>query len=240
MESNVDTHTLFFKIMTPKKLNELLHRASGQNSILQRDINNKLKSLNIGFAQVRLVQELDKQDGEEICSLYINFINQNGKFGHISFHFDTKRSIYKKNIVGRFHARNNRNNTRKYAFRINTNSNKSYITMSLSKFSANPVPILKQFIDVSLEVLNLYFNPNSNLYLGRHNPNVPLTDHLCLKRITKVFRINSGSLQKTRKASTTGRYVLSKQDSASSQTNRKSPWGRLSDKGGIESSGVYD
>jgi hypothetical protein len=233
MEANVETHALFFKIMTPKKLNELLLRASGNNSILQRDINDKLKSLNIGFAQVRLVEELEKENGDEICSIYINFINQNGKFGHITFHFDTKRSIYKKNIVGRFHAKNNRNNTRKYAFRINTNSNKSYITMSLSKFSANPVPDLKQCIDVSLEVLNLYFNPDSNLYLGIHNPNVPLSDHPCLTRITKVLKRSTGSLQKTRKLSTTGRYVLLKHNSVSSQTNRKSPWGKVSVKDDI-------
>ena len=239
MESNVDTHALFFKIMTPKKLNELLHRASGRDNILQRDINDKLKSQNNVHVEVNLAKEIE--EGQEVCSLYINFINHNGKFGHITFHFDKKRNTKygKKNGLGRFHTKNNRNNTGSF-LRVTKNSENTLIIMSLSNYPSILRSDLKQCVDKSLEVLNLYFNPGSNLYLGRHNPNVPLTDHLCLKRITKVFRINSGSLQKTRKASTTVRYVLSKHASLSSQINRKSPWGRLSDKGSIESSGVYD
>jgi hypothetical protein len=239
MESNVDTHTLFFKIITPRKLNELLHRASGKNSILQRDINDKLKPLNIGRAEVNLAKEIE--ESQDVCSLYINFINHNGQFGHITFHFDKKRNTKyrKKNGLGRFHTKNNRNNTGSF-LRVTRNSENTFIIMSLSNYPSILQSDLKQCVDKSLEVLNLYFNPGSNLYLGNHNPNIPLTDHLCLKHITKVFKINTGSLQKTRKASTTGRYGSSKQDSASSQPNRKSPWGRLSDKGGVESSGIYD
>jgi hypothetical protein len=99
----------------------------------------------------------------------------------------------------------------------------------LSRHSSPFVSDLKECVDKSLEVLNLYFNPGSNLYLGIHNPNVPLKTHSCLSRITDTFRVNRGSLQPTRKASTTGRYVLSKQNSAPAHSRLSNPWGKISE-----------
>jgi hypothetical protein len=226
MEDNVETHTLFFKIMTPKKLNELLLRASGDNSILQRDINARLKGLNVGYAYVNIAKEIE--DGDEICSLYINFKKQHNKFGHITFHFDKKRNNKYKNVEdGRFHAKNNRNNTRKYALRIQKNSNNSFITMRLSDYAKGVLPDFKQCIDKSLEVLNEYFNPKTAVYLGIHNPDIPLHVHACLSRITKVFKSNSGSLQQTRKNPLSVYTILSTQRPPSSQASRKSPWGKV-------------
>jgi hypothetical protein len=226
--SNINTHTLFFKIMTPKKLNELLLRASGKNSILQRDIYANLKGLNIGRAEVNLAKEIE--EGAEVCSLYINFINHNGQFGHITFHFDKKRNIKykKKNGLGRFHTKNNRNTTGSF-LRVTRNSENSFITMSLSNYPSIIRSDLKQCVDKSLEVLNLYFNPDSNLYLGYHNPNIPLKKHECLTCITNVLKVNNGSLKHTRKAIIKNRYLLSKQDSGVSQSRRSNPWGKISE-----------
>jgi hypothetical protein len=226
--SNSNTHTWFFKIMTPRKLNELLLRASGKNSILQRDINARLRGLNVGYAEVKLVKEIE--EGEEVCSLYVNFKNHNNhkQFGHVTFHFDKKRNTkYKKNGLGRFHTKNNRNNTGSF-LRVTRNSEKTFITMSLSNYPSILQSDLKQCVDKSLEVLNLYFNPGSNLYLRHHNPNIPLRNHECLSRIINVLKVNNGSLQHTRKTIIKDRYLLSKQDSASSQSRSSNPWGKIS------------
>jgi hypothetical protein len=213
--------------MSPRKLNELLLRASGKNSILQRDINARLRGGNVGYAEVKIHKET--KDGEEVCSLYINFKKQTEQFGHITFHFDKKRPNHRNSATGRFHAKNNRNNTRKYIFRVSTNSNKTLITMRLSDYAKGVPSDLKICIDKSLEILNEYFNPKSTLYLGIHNPNVPLSKHTCLTRIANVFRSNSGSLQKTRKNPSSVYTSLSTQSPPSVLSSRKSPWGKVSE-----------
>jgi hypothetical protein len=227
--SNINTHTLFFKIMTPKKLNELLLRASGKNSILEKDINARLKGLNVGYAEVKLSEEIKEKD--KLCSLYINFKKENNQFGHITFHFDKKRNkLYtRKNGNSRFHAKNNRNKTSSL-IRVTTNSEKSFITLSLSKYSGTMKPDLKKCVDTSLDVLNLYFKPGTSYYLGIHNPNIPLRNHSCLSRIIDTLTVNKGSLQPTRKQSLKTYPLLSSHYSiSSSHSRRKSPWGKVSD-----------
>ncbi len=196
---------------------------------MQRNINARLRGLNIGYAEVNLVKEIE--EGEEVCSLYINFKNHNNhkQFGHITFHFDKKRNTkYKKNGLGRFYTKNNRNNTGSF-LRVTRNSENTFITMTLSTYPSILQSDLKQCVDNSLEVLNLYFRPKSTSYLGIHNPNIPLRKHEYLTCILNVLKVNKGSLQGTRKTIIKDRYLLSKQNSAPSHSRRSNPWGKISE-----------
>jgi hypothetical protein len=94
MGINANTHDIFFKFLTRKKLKELLLRAveTDGKKVLEDDINHRLQGKTNVIAQTRISSINNKNsthtnENQYPCSLYINFIDDNIQIGHITFHF---------------------------------------------------------------------------------------------------------------------------------------------------------
>ena len=77
-----ETHSIFFKKLTRKKLNELLNRVS--TGYLQNQINKVLSGYTTYI----------KFDKDTCTDIYIKFLSNNKhNIGHISIHFDNPNKI---------------------------------------------------------------------------------------------------------------------------------------------------
>jgi hypothetical protein len=191
MDDAFKTHDLFFQIITRKKLNELLNRAKDDENGLQKHINDKLKN---SKSEVKL------NNINTYCDIIINFINNNSQqIGHISFHIASENKLLSKNSRknGRFHAKNNINRNLKYTLRFNKVNDT--LKISLDKV----VKIRKEFeecLTVALDILNEYFNHNSELYLGNRLTRFKDEETTCFKLIENSVRHNPKTrLKNTRK-----------------------------------------
>ena len=190
------THDLFFNIITKNKLNELLNRADNSTKYLETQINNNLNnaSCNVNISSKNTH-----------CDIYIIFFDLKGdRIGHISLHItsDNKDISNASAKNGRFHAKNNKNRNYKYTFKFNKVKD-SFILLYIDREITTK--IRKEFEDclnVTLTILNEYFDPNSKYYLkhrltkydDNHKP------HKCLLKIeNKMKTAFKTRLKNTRK-----------------------------------------
>jgi hypothetical protein len=185
------THDFFFEVLSKKKLNELLNRVS--SGYLTNQINNNLQSH-------RAKYKLD----ENVCDIFINFIeiNTGKQIGHISFHLDKQNKNMKQHSLekGRFHVVNNRNRNRYYTLKINRTNDNSIIMYVKSNLTMKNN--LSECTTVTLNILNEYFNPKSNLYLKHHITKYANKDHICIDNIyNRIYKIGKNYLSSTRSKS---------------------------------------
>jgi hypothetical protein len=192
MEDAFKTHDLFFQVITRKKLNELLNRATGDKNMIENHINQRLKNKRC---------EVKLSNKNTYCDIFIGFFNIDNKnqLGHISFHIASENKLLSKNSRknGRFHAKNNINKNLKYTLRFNKVNDT--LKISLDKV----VKIRKEFEEcliVALAILNEYFNHNSELYLGNRLTRFKDEETTCFKLIENSVRHNPKTqLKNTRK-----------------------------------------
>jgi hypothetical protein len=201
MEQDEKTHILFFKLLSKRKLNELLLRSDPKYHSLQDEINARLN----GLTSLKAFTNIS-DDGDYKCSLYINFYDMNmipepKKIGHITFHFSPSMSSKGKNrnklsvSIGRMHGKNNINKSRQFTLRINETQNS--IRMTISKYALPVRSELKPCIEKSIEILNEYFNSNSPYFLG--NRLFTQDVHPCYSYIVNQMRKSKTPIENTRK-----------------------------------------
>jgi hypothetical protein len=180
-----NTHDIFFDFITEKKLNELYHRADGGNSsYLANQINSRLQN-------IRCKIKLGKV-GNYYCDIFLNYYDlSNVKIGHISLHMSPKYTnpsnpTFKSN---RFHIINNQGKS-KHTIRFNQNS-KNMISLSLNT-NVDPNKIFFNAKNVTMEILNDYFDQNSPEYLG-----IPKTSAQGVHKCMSPVKIRLKSLLKT-------------------------------------------
>jgi hypothetical protein len=191
MVNTKNTHALFFKGITINKLNELYHRADKRARILEQHLNSLLNDIRTGV--------ILKDGGEYNCSIYIEYYKNNSRIGHLTIHFNkNEKNIQKLN--GRIHVTNNRNKTRKYPILISPTSIQNQNTISLSLESHHQVrqELIPAF-QTTIDILNLYFDPQSEYYLGNQMTIFSNTPHRCLSPVTEIFKHTTTPIRKTRK-----------------------------------------
>jgi hypothetical protein len=178
-----ESHNLFFKVIDTDTLTELYRRADTTTNILQNDINSRLVST------YRTEVHINNS-----CHIFINFLRNNINIGHISLHITAKdKSLsFKSQEIGRFHAVNELPPYEKYIFKLNTNDNKPFFSYHKGKRIKTE---LKNILDISINVLNDYFNPASSISL-----NIQPTGnyiHKCSGIVSKTIRIKKSKSSST-------------------------------------------
>jgi hypothetical protein len=202
MNNTYKSHKQFFQILTKNKLNELLNRADKQTQYLETELNILLPQ---GFRSKVNVSSSKKLNSLE-CSIYISFYkdNTNEPFGHYSFHlYPEKKNLKSKSQKnGRLHIKNNKNDQFAYILRVDKQYSpiiqNDYVQLSLNKSKAYSKP-LEQCVRVTQTVLNNYFNPHHEKYLGNHLTNLGDTKHKCFNIITSSMIKAKIPMRNTRK-----------------------------------------
>jgi len=193
MEDTYKSHEIFFHSVTPKKLNELLHRADDKSRTLETHINTKLHE-SICTSRIKI-------DTSGVCSIYITFkdIYTKNDIGHISFHLtvDKKTKYGTKNTLGRFHAINNKDSNRKHTLKMNRVNNS--LRMSVVPYPGILNNKFKECIDTALSVLNEYFNPGSDIFLSNTLTKYSSQTHPCSTIIQRTLEKHKRPLKTTRK-----------------------------------------
>lgn len=171
-----NTHDVFFREITRRKLNELLNRADVSTKVLENHINERLPS------HIRSTTQVGINNTTKFCSIYIYFKSSDNsiQFGHISFHLYPKYLVdkYKRNsTAGRFHVKNNMRNIY-YTLRVNKNTRASKIILSVPQQRfANPE--LEIASNITIQLLNEYLEPSSELFLGTKLTSDNIGEHVC-------------------------------------------------------------
>lgn len=203
MSDSKYTHELFFKFLTKNKLNELLYRADSKTKFLENQINTGLLQQN---TNIKCMVNVHKNQYQE-CSIYISFypisshITTETELYHISFHLYPEKKI--NNTIGRIHVRNTKNKNRKHVIRINTPHSmnvENSIRMSLVDYPILTRQSTKENVVIALNILNTYFDPESENYLGNKIISLQYqTPHPCIQEINKQLMKKKQSLRITRK-----------------------------------------
>ncbi len=100
MNNIYQSHKLFFRAITEKKLNELLKRADTTTKVLENDINNIIYPLK---CTSKVTNNCDI-----IITFYDKDITTNTEIGHLSLHLTTDNKGYtgKSKQNGRLHIKN--------------------------------------------------------------------------------------------------------------------------------------
>lgn len=193
MYSSKNTHNNFFHALTPKKLNELYHRAA--TGVLMRHINKQLQG---GFCTTRITKNVNNKNWP--CSIYINLFNQQKiKIGHISLHIKPDNK-YIQNNSGRLHTCNNRNKRLKSSLIIEQVYNNIQNTISIKLGTSSIIePELEQMINTINIVLSSYFDPKSKLYLSNKLTPISKTLHDCLNYVVNIMNRTQTPIRNTRK-----------------------------------------
>ena len=196
IQNSHKTHDLFFGFLTIKKLNELLHRADIKTHYLENQINNEF--MKNGLQNVYAKVELTKNKLDEY-SIYVNFFNTptNQQFGHLSFHLMPTIKNRTRYGLGRLHARNNKNTQRNHTLRINQSGNTIFM-----KLVPYPVVIRDEIqtpINITLSILNQYFDINSDYYLSNKLTNHSNKVHPFQSQIISQMNKSKTPIKNTRK-----------------------------------------
>lgn len=207
---NEQTHDIFFKVITKRKLRELLLR-SVTGGMLQQQIN-------VLLTNIYSKTEVDKNAADE-CSIYIKFYMKetHKEIGYLSFHLHPKKGDLSHKNNGRFHGRNTGRNL-KYTMRVHKN-NDGCITFSLTNSFSYIRLKFETGVNAALAVLNSYFNESSPNWLGR--PKFQnAKPHNCYTSILKTMEKRKKTIGNTRKrynqysiTKSTSQTLLSKQSS---------------------------
>lgn len=187
---------LFFEAITENKLNELLKRADDKTEILQTHINNILESPYMCSVKI------NKKLNLKYCDIIITYFENTKEIGHTTLHLKSDNTNLNRSIreSGRLHIRNF--NKMCYTFnctkrKIKNKNNSISINMSQPKFIRTS---LKICLNATLNILNNYFEFNSDLSLDKRLTKYPETYHPCLKPILINFsKVKIKSIRTTRK-----------------------------------------
>ena len=167
-----NTHEIFFKKITRKKMNEFLNRVS--TKYLERQINKELQNYTA-------VTELSK------CKdLYITFFdNNNIDIGHITFHLSKDNKSLKNNSrrKGRLHIVN-RNKQKYHTLGVNCNNN-DIITISVN----SPLKVnseLEYCLGILLPIINSYLSTDTPFSLKYHLTHIKDNDNKCLEKLAGI------------------------------------------------------
>jgi hypothetical protein len=177
MSEVYETQEIFFKKLTRNKLNELLNRIS--SNYLKNQLSSILFEYNINTTISKNCQ-----------NIYINFFKNNEQIGHISFHLSKNNKNMKNNALrkGRLHATNNKNKNRYFPIRVDIMSNTMTMTINSPLVMSNDLSIC---VNTTLNIINDYLNPQSNLYLKYKLTQYGDKEHKCLNSI-------AGPIEKSR------------------------------------------
>lgn len=195
------THNLFFSVLSYNRIQELYRRADPRNHILQDDINDILEkhpTIKHAKCNVNIIN----------CHIFINITINKKQIGHISLHIeseDKSLSEIAKNR-GRFHIKDNISSNKNYytmLFRENKiNSDKLYISYNTQRYMR---PVLKEIVDIIVEILNGYFNPDSDSSLKVYDNTYRI---YCYNKIqNKTYRKNHIKNIDTKYSVKTGRRL---------------------------------
>ncbi len=191
MVNTKNTHDMFFRWISKKKLNELYHRADKKTRVLEAQLNASLNNI-----RSRVVV---KDGGEYNCSIYIEYYKEHKRIGHLTIHFNKKEKNI-QTLNGRIHVTNNINKTRKYPLLISPTSVQNQNTISLSLGSHHQVrQDLVPAFQTTIELLNTYFDPQSEYYLGNHMTILSNIPHRCVKDVKRIIGSLRIPINKTRK-----------------------------------------
>lgn len=196
------THKLFFKAITEKKLNELLKRADSTTNVLENDINSLIYPL-------KCISKVTN-NCDIIVTFYDKEIKNNKEIRHLSLHLTTDNKGYtgKSKQNGRLHIKNKVNNSC-YPLRctkraIQNKNNSIFINVVKGNFIR---PKLEICSDAIIDILNKYFDFNSNLSLDKQLTNYNKAIHHCYSSIISQFsKIRSHSIKQTYKKSKSTSY----------------------------------
>ena len=197
------SHEIFFKYITPKKLDEFLKRSDKVSRYLQKQITEKLKLEDSSYFSNVFTE--NKVQGP---SIYIYFkkndVKLNGEnfvkeIGHISLHLSTNKDTFK----ARLHARNGSNLDIVHYLQVTPrNNNNSSIQFSLTH---RPFPKIKEELEVcvqiTLDIINSYFDKNSENHLSKSKINSKTfknNKHSLIKPIQNNFTKKHKTLSNTR------------------------------------------
>ena len=179
------THDIFFRVITQKKMNELLNRAEPRFNILATDINNNLTS---GVCTTNIGRD---------CSIYITFYNNDGgEMGHISLHLYPSIRDRKNSEIGRLHAKNARNRNRRHTIRVNSSPGGNSMRLSIIHYPTVISKSFEPYINTTLNILNEYLDvtsPKSLKYAFTTNHEA----HECLDIIINQFKKTKSPLRTT-------------------------------------------
>jgi hypothetical protein len=231
------THKLFFTLTSYEKLNEFLKRADNSTKVLQNHINQELQNGLYCIIKINSEKNAINNQGNKTnkCTqIVFEYYNANNdRIGHTTFHLEPEKK-YKNNnpiIIGRFHLKNDRDKQVRYPLKINRtkNNNEKYnnsITFSINKHKYINRDI-KQCIDVTIAILNSYFNLDINnpdsidnrlasnySYISNTGQHINSYWHKCFGTIIKQFNTLPSSLKylkpKTQKRRKYNTYSYSK------------------------------
>jgi hypothetical protein len=169
-----ETHEIFFKKITHKKMNELLNRFS--TKYLENQINQELD-------KYKAITKISNSEEAQCMHLYISFYDQNkNEVGHISFHLNKENKDMSNNAKrkGRFHIVN-KNKQKYHTLRVNNKNDLFLLRVnSTLKISSE----LDKCISVTLPILNNYFNTESQYSLKYNLTNLKDKENKCLQIIS--------------------------------------------------------
>jgi hypothetical protein len=167
-----NTHEIFFRKITRKKMNEFLNRVS--TKYLENQINSVLQ----GY---KAITELSN----DCKNVYIHFFDNNQKdIGHISFHLSKENKNLSNNSrrKGRLHIVN-RNKQKYHTLRVNTKNNSMILSVN-SPLKMNEE--LEYGVSIVLPIINSYLDINSEYSLKERLTHMKAKENKCLKIIENI------------------------------------------------------
>ncbi len=188
MNNTFRSHKLFFEILTRRRLNELLHRASEETNYLQNQINDRLQAIG---SELVAKSEVDRNDNNE-CSIYIKYYRLNDtniEIGHITFHLMPELQMDNSaRRFGRLHSQNKRNRTVRQVMHI-ARLNDDSMKIKLVAYHAFATGPLKVAINTTIELLNEYFSKDSPNFIGKRiMDTIETNPHPCFTIIEAQFK----------------------------------------------------
>jgi hypothetical protein len=188
MENTQLTHDIFFRVITQKKMNELLHRADPSTRFLENEIN------------MLLVGAVCKTRIGGDCSIYINYFSNNGEeIGHISLHIIPENKTMRRYKVGRLHAKNASNINRRHTMRVTNTNGGTSMRLNIVRYPTIIRPAFMDCIRPTLDILNDYFDIHSQRSLQYALTENISNKHRCFDIIRMKMSSSKTPLRTTRK-----------------------------------------
>jgi hypothetical protein len=168
-----NTHEIFFKKITHKKMNEFLNRIS--TKYLENQINKELKDY---------TSEIELSNCKDV---YITFFNSNQlEVGHITFHLNKDNKSLKNNSrrKGRLHIVN-KNKQKYHTLRVNYNNTNDIMTLRVN----SPLKMnseLEYCINIVLPIINSYLSTTHPFSLKERLTYMKEKDNKCIEAIAGV------------------------------------------------------
>lgn len=188
MENTQLTHDIFFRVITQKKMNELLNRADPSTRFLENEIN------------ARLVGSVCRTRIGGDCSIYVTYYSNNGEeIGHISLHLFPDNKNMRRYKVGRLHAKNAANMNRRHTMRVTNTNGGTSLRLNIVRYPTVIRPVFMACIRPTLDILNEYFDIQSPHSLQHALTENISNKHRCFETIRIKMSSSKTPLRTTRK-----------------------------------------